>query len=164
MPSVCAHTNPPSSAPSASFDLGDCVCLCPLGMFELILPHWFGWLFEMENAGGLRVLLQLYPDVSCGSREVSVWVILLAGSACWSKTSFFFKTNWISWVNSKCDFGKVSKWRLKAEQTFSKVILHITCVLISFNIFVVVVVLRSLLQLIWYMHLLHTKLMLCVYF
>lgn len=157
MSSVCAHTNPPSSAPSVSFDLGDRVCLSPLGMFEFFLPHWFGWLFEMENAGGLWVLLQLYPDVSSGSREVSVWVILLAGGACWSKTSFFFKSNWISWVNSKCDFGKVSKWRLKAEQTFSKVILHLTCVSVSLNYF-------FLMQLIWYMNLLNRKLMLCVYF
>lgn len=42
------------SAPPASFDLGDRVCLSPLGMFEFFLPHWFGWLFEMENTRGFE--------------------------------------------------------------------------------------------------------------
>ncbi len=135
MPSVCAHTTFQLHSFSVFWSWGSCLSLhIGDGMFELILPHWLGWLFEMENAGGLRVLLQLYPDVSCGSPEVSVWDILLAGGACWSKTSFFFKINWNILIsqNSKWDFGKVSKWHLKAEQTFSKVILHITCVLINY--------------------------------
>lgn len=117
----------PRFALSAAFDLS-------IGLH--VFAHW-GCLSSSCHIGldgGLRwerwgfegVFAAFYPDVSCGSGEVLVWAILLAGSTCWSQTLFLLeKTNWISWVNSKCDFGEVFKWYTKAERTSSNVMLFL---------------------------------------
>lgn len=84
IPSICAHTKSPTLGwsslaplPQRLLILGTVSVSFSIGNVWVLLATLVSMAVWDAEDWGLRVLLQLYPDVSCSSLDVFVWVILL---------------------------------------------------------------------------------------